>query len=78
MTERQNNKVSGWATRRAEELIATLGINTPAELAVEDIAWERGALVRDELLEGSVARLVMLGRRGIIFRNVIPYDLKHI
>jgi hypothetical protein len=58
--------VSGWATQRAEQLIADLGITAPADLSVEDIAWERGALVRDELLEGSVARLIMFGRRGMI------------
>ncbi len=58
--------MSGWATQRAEQLIADLGIAVPTELSVEDIAWERGALVRDELLEGSVARLVMFGRRGMI------------
>jgi hypothetical protein len=58
--------VSGWATHRAEQLINDLGITTPAELAIEDIAWERGALVRVERLEGSVARLVVFGQRAII------------
>ncbi len=58
--------MSGWATQRAEQIIANFGITAPADLCVEDIAWERGALVRDELLEGSVARLVVFGQRGII------------
>jgi len=58
--------MSNQAIHRGEQLVADLGITIPADLSIEDIAWERGALVRDELLEGCVARLVIVGRRGII------------
>ena len=52
--------MSGGATQKAEQLIADLGITTPADLSVEDIAWERKALVRDDLLDGSVAPILSI------------------
>jgi len=54
---------------RAEEIIKSLQIRDPAEIQVRDIAMERGAFVRERLLEGSEARLVRKGSLGIITVN---------
>lgn len=43
---------------RASKIIKTLGITHPAEIAIEDIAWVRGALVQEGGLRGAEARLV--------------------
>jgi hypothetical protein len=51
---------------RAEEIIKGLQIREPAEIQLWDIAMERGAFVRESLLEGSEARLVRKGGLGII------------
>jgi Zn-dependent peptidase ImmA (M78 family) len=54
---------------KAEEIIKNLQIREPAEIQVRDIAMERGAFVRERLLEGSEARLVRKGSLGIITVN---------
>ena len=54
------------ASQRAEEIIKELRIREPSEIELEDIAMERGVLVRERLLKGSEARLVRRGRTGII------------
>jgi hypothetical protein len=54
------------AAERAEQIIRELGVRDPADLRIEDIAWERRALVRDEPIDGSVARVVAYGDRAMI------------
>jgi len=54
------------AENAAEQLVAELGISTPKDLQVEDIAWTRGVLVCYEHLDCAAARLVMRGNRGLI------------
>jgi hypothetical protein len=54
------------AAERAEQIIQELGISDPADLRIEDIAWERRALVRDDVIDGSVARVVVYGDRAMI------------
>lgn len=51
---------------RAREILASLRIAHPSEIEVEDIAWVRGALVREAPLEGAEGRLVRGESRGII------------
>jgi Zn-dependent peptidase ImmA (M78 family) len=51
---------------RATTLLRNLGITQPSEISVDDIAWMRGALVRDENLKGAEARLVTFSNRAII------------
>lgn len=51
----------------AQRLIDELGINERSDLELlEQIAWERGALVTDKKLDGAEARIVIVGRRAII------------
>ena len=50
----------------ATALLHELGITQPNEISVDDIAWMRGALVRDENLKGAEARLVTFSDRAII------------
>lgn len=76
------------ASQRAEEIIKKLRIREPSEIDLEDIAMERGVLVRERLLKGSEARLVRKGRSGIITvdqsipeegrkRFAVAHDLGH-
>jgi Zn-dependent peptidase ImmA (M78 family) len=51
---------------KATNLLHNLGITQPSEISVDDIAWMRGALVRDETLKGAEARLVTFSNRAII------------
>jgi hypothetical protein len=58
---------------RARGVIAALHIEGPAEILIEEIAFELGAIVRYEPLDGSDGRLVRLGDRGVIrVRDDIP------
>jgi hypothetical protein len=41
----------------AEQVVADLSIRDPADLDVEAIAWELGAFVREEPLDGAAARV---------------------
>src|SRR5438094_8067246 len=50
----------------AISLLRELGITQPSEISVDDIAWMRRALVRDEDIKGAEARLVTFGDRAII------------
>lgn len=50
----------------AEQIVGRLRITDPRDLRVEDIAWECGALVREEPLDGAVARLARFGNRAVI------------
>lgn len=57
----------GVAYQRIERIIEELGITGPADLQLLDlIAYQRGAIVRDELLRGAEARLAVLARRAVI------------
>lgn len=52
---------------QAAQVLSQLGIVEQADLKhLEDIAWARGALVRDMPMDGAEARLVVRGRRAII------------
>lgn len=51
----------------ADRLIDEIGITDRADLLLlEEIAWARGVLVNEEVLEGAEARLVIAKRHGII------------
>lgn len=51
----------------AEKVIEEIGITTSDDLAfLEEIAWERGVLVRYENLDGAEARLVAVGKPAIM------------
>lgn len=50
----------------AFQIIQSLGMSSPLEVSLEDIAMSRGVLVMDGNLEGAEARLVRKGDRGII------------
>ncbi len=54
------------AENSAERLVAELGISSPKELQIDDIAWVRGVLVCYEHLDCAAARLVVRGNRGLI------------
>lgn len=53
-------------SEKAEDVINTLQIREPAEIHIRDIAMERGAFVKEKILEGSEARLLRNGNLGII------------
>lgn len=76
------------AYQRAEEIIKKLRIREPSEIELEDIAMERGVLVRERTLRGAEARLVRKGGTGIITvdksileegrkRFAVAHDLGH-
>ena len=51
----------------ADQVLDKLGIDRPEDLELlEAIAWERGAMVRHNKLDGAEARLMVMGRRAII------------
>ncbi len=51
----------------AERVLNDVGICSPDDLSLlTEIAWQRGALVRDGSLSGAEARLVVVGQRAII------------
>jgi Zn-dependent peptidase ImmA (M78 family) len=54
------------AARRAEQVVADLSIRDPADLDVQAIAWELGAFVREEPLDGAAARVARYGDKAII------------
>jgi Zn-dependent peptidase ImmA (M78 family) len=56
---------------KAKEIITDLRIRTASEIDIEDIAMERGVVVRERVLRGSEARLVRKGRFGIITVNTL-------
>ena len=56
-----------YAETTAERVLKELSIIAVEELAeLELVAWARGALVREEHLEGAEARIAQVGRRAII------------
>lgn len=57
----------GRPERAAERVLDQLRIKDPKDLRLlEEIAYERGAIVREKALKGAEARLTIVGRRGII------------
>ena len=61
-----NGKIFSLPSARAEEIIKSLQIREPDEIHIKDIAIERGVFVRERPLDGSEARLVRKGNRGIV------------
>ncbi len=51
---------------KAREILRLLSIESPDEIEIEDIAWYRGALVKEIPLRGADGRVVRAGSRGII------------
>jgi len=65
------------AALSADRLIARLGIMDRSDLLLlEEIAWTRGVLVKEGILEGAEARLVMARGRGIITLSSAIRDLR--
>lgn len=62
-------KSSALPSLKAEEIIKNLQIRRPFEIQIKDIAMERGAFVRESILESSEARLIREGSVGIITVN---------
>jgi len=60
---------SSLSSAQAREIIESLQIREPSEIHVRDIAMERGAFVREKILEGSEGRLIRKGSMGIITVN---------
>jgi Zn-dependent peptidase ImmA (M78 family) len=54
------------AARLAEQVVADLSIRDPADLDMQAIAWELGAFVREEPLDGAAARVARYGDKAII------------
>lgn len=52
--------------RHAELLVQSLGIRDPREIDLEAIAFDQGAVVRHQPLDGCEARIVGYGNRAII------------
>ena len=50
----------------AEQLLQSLGVTSPAEIDVEAIAWEAGAIVKNGPLESCEARIIGYGEKAII------------
>jgi Zn-dependent peptidase ImmA (M78 family) len=66
-----------FAAQSADHLIDSLGITKRSDLLLlEEIAWTRGILVKEGLLEGSEARLVMAKGRGVITISSSIQDLR--
>lgn len=65
---------------RAREIVRKLGIKTPADIAIEEIAWTRGALVIEDGLRGADARLLYtpgIGRAVIrVNATIRPFGRK--
>ena len=53
----------------ATAIIKELRIREPSEIFIRDIAMVRGAFVRDSIMEGSEARPIRRGHKGIITVN---------
>jgi Zn-dependent peptidase ImmA (M78 family) len=61
----------------AQRIIEKLGISKPQDLEnLELIAWERGALVLNDKLEGAEARLAAVSQRAIITVSCAVKDVR--
>lgn len=54
------------AKAAAYRLSQLYGFLHPSKIALEDLAWDRGVTIAEGGLEGSEARLIRKGKRGII------------
>lgn len=54
------------AVRIAKKVIEQLCIRKPSELLIEEVAWTHGLKVVDGRIDGSLARLLRVGDKGII------------
>lgn len=60
----------------ANQVLDDLGIASPDDLnLLQEIAWERRALVREILVEGAEARLTIMGRDAIISVSTMTMDI---
>lgn len=57
---------TSWSRARARQVLSSLELKHPCDLDLEDIAWSRGILVKDEDLIGTEGRLVKSGGNGVI------------
>ena len=65
----------GKALNRAKEIIKELSIEEPAHIDLEAIAFQLGAIIKQESMRGADGRLATLGSRGLItVREDIPED----
>ena len=55
-----------FAEKAADRVVETLCITSPRDLVIEDVAWERKALVLYERLDSAAARLVVRGDGAVI------------
>lgn len=51
---------------KAEQRLVDLGISHPSEIDLEAIAWDEGVEIRYEPLNGCEARLIGVGKKGIV------------
>lgn len=58
--------VSSAPRRQAEYLLEKLGISKPEDIDLDYIAWECGAVIREEDLRGAEGRILKLGKRSLI------------
>ncbi|MBD3196656.1 MAG: ImmA/IrrE family metallo-endopeptidase [Candidatus Lokiarchaeota archaeon] len=54
-----------YSINKAETIVKELKIRDPSEISIRDIAMERGVYVKEDVLEGSEARLIRRGNIGI-------------
>lgn len=65
----------GKALNRAKEIVKELSIEEPAHIDLEAIAFQLGAIIKQESMRGADGRLATLGSRGLItVREDIPED----
>ncbi len=61
------------AVHRAQEIIRELAIEESSHIIIEDIAFTRGAIVKEDYMKGADGRLATLGGQGLItVREDIP------
>lgn len=67
----------GKALNRAKEILKELSIEEPVHIDLEAIAFQLGAIIKQEAMRGADGRLATLGARGLItVREDIPEDGK--
>lgn len=76
------------AAQKAKEIVKDLAIEEPSHIIIEDIAFTRGAIVKEEQMKGADGRLATLDGQGLITiredisepgrkRFVIAHELGH-
>ncbi len=61
-----DNVKNATARAAAVQIMSDLALEHPCDMELEDIAWARGVLVKEEDLTGADGRLVKIGEKGII------------